>query len=401
MLTPPDRPLVSYDYLSSLIAEYLLTQPSTTGGSSGATGGGDALERALSLLPQTRHGLNLNPSFLSNDAFHSSDGGSQSLELFELLGIKLYHGFLPDMSAPNSYELLTRAGSYDAAVDAVVQGDTLASRFFREGLGEQGSLRELAKRGGAAVVESTGWGTSAERKELADALEISQFLDANASQLTYPGLFALSSLPEGTLATLFRFNHLSVLYRPSTADISTDTRAPPSLLTLITDESLIDEELAVWETLADVDGSGSGEIFDGRLRPRRIEQRAAQAPAFNQAGEGNEDADFALALQLHSEERDRAERRQQRDYQRRRGHAPGSSRDPTSEARIQQQQQQQQQKRHTGSGNLFSALKGKKQQAPSAAYASAQQGAADDLAPTSEGSGRYDGGKTKKGCVVM
>ena len=161
---------------------------------------------------------------------------------------------MPDSSAPSTYELLTRAGSYDGAVDAVVQGDTLAARFFSEGLGETGrglGLSELNKRGGYGIVESTSWGTPTDRKSLLDALEISTFLDANGSQLTYPGLFALSSLPEGTLATLFRFNHLSVLYRPSQRDLPTDgasSRSPPAILTLMTDEVFIDEELAVCHT---------------------------------------------------------------------------------------------------------------------------------------------------------
>ncbi|PWN22578.1 hypothetical protein BCV69DRAFT_246062, partial [Microstroma glucosiphilum] len=270
-LQPPDRPLVNYDYLSSLIAEYLLTRP------------GDAsLEQALSLLPQTQYGLNLNPGFISNETFYSSSsspsevgagGGSAGrpgqLALFDLLGIKLYHGFLPDQSSDreSTYDMLISLGSYDSALDQVVRGDAIAEQFFREAMGESGvraPLKVLRERGGAVLLESKGWGTALQRRDVAAALEVGNFLDNNASQLTYPGLFALSALPEGTLCALFRFNHLSVLYR----------RAPPTLLTLLTDEAFLDEGLAVWESLADVDGSASGEIYDGRFRRRVIDQSA-------------------------------------------------------------------------------------------------------------------------------
>lgn len=293
-LQPPDRPLVNYDYLSSLIAEYLLTRP------------GDAsLEQALSLLPQTQYGLNLNPGFISNETFYSSSPSESNstasrpgqLALFDLLGIKLYHGFLPDQSSGETYDMLISHGSYDSALDQVVRGDAIAEQFFREAMGESGvqaPLKVLRERGGAVLLESKGWGTALQRRDLSAALEVGTFLENNASQLTYPGLFALSALPEGTLCALFRFNHLSVLYRPRAQELPAPTteteasRAPPTLLTLLTDEAFLDEGLAVWESLADVDGSASGEIYDGRFRRRVIDQsvRAGRGLGGGGGGEG-------------------------------------------------------------------------------------------------------------------
>lgn len=325
-LAPPDRPLVNYEYLSSLIAEYLLTRPDG--------GANTSLDGALALLPQTQHGLNLNPSFLTNDGFVTSDDASQQIALFNLLGIKLYHGFVPDSSSPAEYELARMAGSYDAAVDQVVRGEEVAARFFKEAQGQadvSAALKQLKSRGGYAVVESSGWGTALQRQTIEQALSLSDFLESNSSQLTYPGLFALSALPEGTLAALFRFNHLSVFYRPRSGDAqaaadgaaaTSSPTPPPSLLTLITADAFLDDELAVWETLADVDGRDSGDIYDSRLRRRpaargrgafgaggdEITADGQHAP-LNGGSNSNEDADYALALQLHSEERDRAERR--------------------------------------------------------------------------------------------
>ncbi|CAO1635253.1 unnamed protein product [Parajaminaea phylloscopi] len=378
-LQPPDRPLVTYDYLASLIAEYLLTRPPPAGAASGSSAGalgsgnddGGALSRALSLLPQTQHGLNLNPSFLSNNSFVGQDG-SQHLELFDLLGVELYHGFIPDASSGPSYELLTRAGSYDAALDQVVKGDEVAARFLREAMHEtSGSpgLQELARRGGMAVVESAGWGTADERNSLTAALEMSSFLDSNSAQLTYPGLFALSALPEGTLAALFRFNHLSVFYRPRAGDCpspdSSGNSAPlPPILTLMTDEAFIDEELAMWESLADTDGRDSGEIYDGRFRKRRIDARARLVADTSLVGAGHgsagEDADYALALQLHSEERERVEQRRQRRQERTQAYLTGNGPAPGAGRYHGSQEQRHSSQPRKGGGLLSSIGLGRK-----------------------------------------
>lgn len=101
------------------------------------------------------------------------------------------------------------------------------------------------------------------------------------------------------MAALFRFNHLSVFYRPTAQDSSSsgETNPLPALLTLITDEAFLGEDFAVWESLADVDGSGSGEIYDGRFRKRQIDQsdrRARDLGGFGipgASGNANEDAE--------------------------------------------------------------------------------------------------------------
>lgn len=454
-LQPPDRPIVTYEYLSSLIAEYLLTRPAAIGGSTsaridgslapvGSGIDGDALTNALSLLPQTQHGLNLNPSFRSNEAFDVQDQKGH-LELFELLGIKLYHGFLPDPSSSASYELLTRAGSYDAAMDLVVRGDDVATDFFANGMRERGSalgLKELASRGGMAVVESSGWGSPEQRNTLSQAFEISSFLNSNSSQLSYPGLFALSALPEGTLAAFFRFNHLSVLYRPRKQDLppSTDPSggqaAVPALLTLVTDDAFADDELAIWESLADIDGSDSGEMYDGRFRKRQGTAVAAgpqRSSSIAQSG-GPQDADYALALQLHSEERDRVEQRRRRSRARHGDQygqpnfgqsEPGSSRDPTAPAQGSQVTHDRQRaksggllnglglgrktsKRHATNGTnpaqsaaSGSEANGSTEAPTTTAIAAARAGAASDLGAGSAHSAVNGKQKGKKDCAIM
>lgn len=96
------------------------------------------------------------------------------------------------------------------------------------------------------------------------AAEVMQrFLATSSTQLTYHGLFSLSSiLAPSSLSALFRNSHLSVLYRRPTTPGTTNE---PQLFTLVTDESFSNEPVVCWESLEDVEG-GNATFFDGALR---------------------------------------------------------------------------------------------------------------------------------------
>jgi hypothetical protein len=80
------------------------------------------------------------------------------------------------------------------------------------------------------------------------AIAVQRFLDTTQSQLTYYGLFTLSSTVEpGQLVALFRNSHLAVLYKPHGSDTG--------LYTLVTDHTFTHEETVVWEKLEDIEGS--------------------------------------------------------------------------------------------------------------------------------------------------
>ncbi|GAA5995876.1 hypothetical protein JCM11641_004300 [Rhodosporidiobolus odoratus] len=145
---------------------------------------------------------------------------------------------------------------------------------------------------------------------------IDSFLDASSTQLTYPGLFSLSSsplLPPSGLAALFRNSHLSVLYRRPTLPPSASSDAVPTshpeLFTLVTDAAFAAESEIVWESLEDVDG-GASEFYDAGLRKAstRGGDFVASAGQKRERAEGREDrtggeeADLALAQQLQAEE---------------------------------------------------------------------------------------------------
>jgi len=72
-ILPPGRDTASYEYLSSLVADFLVN------------GSGDAsnadLSAALSVLPSTQEGMDLNPVFTGVSLFHPSGSGGE-LKLF-------------------------------------------------------------------------------------------------------------------------------------------------------------------------------------------------------------------------------------------------------------------------------------------------------------------------------
>lgn len=301
---PSGRESVTYSYLSNLLADYFLSLPTTT-----ATPP-MSLSSVLSILPQTRYGLNLNPRFDRIDGFSSSSSETETageLALFALAGIPLLHGWLADPSyGSETHQALLECGDYDAALEAIVHGAEIAGgveKLRMDGLvmgehehEEEEMLKEVERR--------SQW-TPEQEVKVRKAHLLQSFLESTSTQLTYPGLASLcqspSLLPPAGLAALFRNSHLSVLFRrpllpppppppspppPSSSNAdqfhqSTSSAAParvidnypaargPELFTLVTDSSLVHERDLVWESLGDVDGGGS-EFFDARLRRARV-----------------------------------------------------------------------------------------------------------------------------------
>ena len=68
--------------------------------------------------------MDLNPLFTDISSFRPAGDGGE-LKLFEHAGIQLVHGWLPDPSTPE-YQVLTRVGDYDNAVNLIVEADHLA-----------------------------------------------------------------------------------------------------------------------------------------------------------------------------------------------------------------------------------------------------------------------------------
>ncbi|GAA6055981.1 hypothetical protein JCM3770_000760 [Rhodotorula araucariae] len=312
LIIAPGRTSVAYSHLSNLLVDYFLR--ATSSGTSPQNPGTElSLEAVLSILPQTRYGLNLNPCFDRIDGFAASSPSKGELALFSLARIPLLHGWLADPAAPETYEALVGeggCGDYDKALECVVEGAEIAGGAGRlelteEDLSDEEMLREAERR--------SRW-TEEEERKVRRAYLINAFLSVTSTQLTYPGLSALcttpSLLPPAGLAALFRNSHLSVLYRrPSLPSSSTARATGPELFTLVTDAAFAGEEGIVWESLEDVDGAECA-FFDGALRPSSV--RGGDWLGADGGGPMGETgireavepgaADAALAQQLQAEE---------------------------------------------------------------------------------------------------
>ncbi|KAF8896641.1 hypothetical protein BD779DRAFT_1497035 [Infundibulicybe gibba] len=262
------------ELLSQLVAEHLLmTSPDVD------------VSAALSIMPHTQEGMDLNPLFTSATSFRPAGAGGE-LRLFEHVGIKLVHGWLVDPSSPEA-DVVAQTADYDSAVTLIADADHTAKGSSSNPL---------------------NW-TDDERTKVEKALIIRQFLDNTQSQLTYYGLFNLASiLDPGSLVALFRNSHLSVLYKSAGEEAS--------LYTLVTDHVFLNEPSVVWERLEDVDGGWStfvdsefiraapaGGDFAGQTPEDAL--RAAEADAMQYA---THPIDNILAQQLQEEEETYARR---------------------------------------------------------------------------------------------
>ncbi|KAF8515398.1 hypothetical protein BU17DRAFT_76899 [Hysterangium stoloniferum] len=274
---PANRASVSYEYLANLVAEYLLTSSTDLDPSS-----------ALSILPVTQKGMDLNPVFTSVTSFKPA-GDTGELELFELTGINLVHGWLADPNSPE-FDVLSRYENYDAAVNALVFADHLT----------QGQLVRASEDFEGLILDvGRNWSLE-ERQKVEDAIIIRDFLHRTSSQLTYHGLFYLASvgLSDGALVALFRGSHLSVLYKSADPE-------RPGLFNLVTDQIFAQEPSVVWERLEDVEGGASTFVDSDFVRssPAGGDFAGRSAEAVRRDYETDEiEADEALALQLQQEE---------------------------------------------------------------------------------------------------
>lgn len=292
-IQPPSRKTVSYEFLSQLVAEYLLT-----------TSPDVDISAALSIMPHTQKGMDLNPMFTASTSFRPGGTGGE-LKLFEQVGISLVHGWLVDPEAPER-KALEKIQDYDSAVSLIADVDHLTHGRF--------VIDEDATDPLSPTSPTTNW-TESERTKIEDATIVRRFLDNTQSQLTYHGLFHLATtLAPGSLVALFRSSHLSVLYK---------SKDEPALYTLVTDQVFLREPSVVWERLEDIDGgwstfvdsefvraSPAGGDFAGRTAEDAL--RASEMLQ-NQYNGVVDPVDEALAHQMQAEE-DHLARRQQGAY---------------------------------------------------------------------------------------
>jgi len=296
-ILPRDRKSVSYEFLAQLLGEHiLLAAPQVD------------VSAALSMMPLTKKGMDLNPVFTSATAFRPATTGGE-LALFASAGITLVHGWLVD-PASSEYAAVSRVGDYDSAVNLIVEADVLTRGLLvSDGDGDAGP----------SSASSNINLTDEERRKVEDAVAIRTFLDHTRSQMTYHGLFTLASLQPGPksepsppasasaeepttpvepprhpeLFAHFRNSHLAVLYRHADA-----------LYNLVTDQVFLHEPSVVWERLEDVD-QGASVFVDSAFQ--RATPVGGDWAGWTPSPERVEDpADRELALQLQNAEDEQA-----------------------------------------------------------------------------------------------
>ncbi|KAF8071508.1 hypothetical protein FPV67DRAFT_1560387 [Lyophyllum atratum] len=324
LIEPPTRTTVSYEFLSQLVAEYLLKHSPNVD-----------ISDALSIMPHTQKGLDLNPLFTSSTSFlAATQTAGGELKLFSQVGIDLVHGWLADPESPEAMAMREEnAEDYDSAVGLIAEADHIAG-----GLLVPIDVGESDHVGSASGRREREW-TEVEQRKIRNALTIRQFLEQTQSQLTYHGLFHLAStLPAGALVALFRSSHLSVLYK-SEGPNGNQWETPPAahdsaLYTLVTDYVFLKEPSVVWERIEDVDGSAglfvdsdfvraspAGGDWAGRTAEdtardiQRHEEEAARA-----AEGGSHLTDQELARHLQAEEEHYARQEHQRYLQQQEEH---------------------------------------------------------------------------------
>lgn len=161
-------------------------------------------------------------------------------------------------------------------------GMTTSSSSLAVAVEEENSEENLIKE----IEKRTNKWTEREFEIVKESKIIRNFLEINSNQLTYTGLISLSTeLKPSSLSALFRNSHLSVIYRrpssqasssspftssTSTSTLTTTVTQGPELFTLVTDLGLVSQyPNIVWESLEDIDGSGT-RFWDGALRESRI-----------------------------------------------------------------------------------------------------------------------------------
>ncbi|TRM59352.1 hypothetical protein BD626DRAFT_408990 [Schizophyllum amplum] len=283
-ILPPSRKTVSYDYLSQLVADYLLTSCPDVD-----------ISAALSIMPHTQQGMHLNPVFTGATSFRPGGDGGE-LKLFEQAGIRLVHGWLVDPASADA-EVIARYPDYDAAVSLIAEVDHLTQGQLV--LEEVDEAEPSSARPSAPTIRYT----EEEKSKIRDAIAIRDWIHTNQSQLTYHGLFHLATtLPPNELVALFRSSHLSVLYR-----------ADDALYGLATDAIFLHEPSIVWERLEDVDGGWSTFVdADFRKSVPAGGDFAGEAPEMVGVPGGGDMSDHQLAQQLQAEEERRARAAQER-----------------------------------------------------------------------------------------
>lgn len=167
------------------------------------------VHEVIEKLPSTLHGIDLNIRFESADLFEFTP----AISFFDVLGVKLYHGWCADPSRIEEYQVLSKLSYNEAMTKLVTVEATESEKEKDKGVGDI---------------------------QVNEAALVRFFLENDGvGQLTFQGLVELlAKVSERSLSVLYRNNHFSTLFKYNGA-----------LYILVTDSGYADHHGVVWETL--------------------------------------------------------------------------------------------------------------------------------------------------------
>eukprot|EP01112_Ceratiomyxa_fruticulosa_P018228 TRINITY_DN5796_c0_g1_i1.p1 TRINITY_DN5796_c0_g1~~TRINITY_DN5796_c0_g1_i1.p1 ORF type:complete len:461 (-),score=107.82 TRINITY_DN5796_c0_g1_i1:153-1535(-) len=207
------------------------------------------IQKAVELIPSLQTGMDVNCSFKDVDGFEKSEYS----DVFELLGIRMVHGWLVD---PEEVELSSTIGNStynDLTVKLVSldeqQQPTPPSSSSETSTPSTSTAPQSPSHNANAntPIATPSSPTKTEPINPRQGFLIQDFLGSTSSQLTSYGIARLrEKINEDELVVFFRNNHFSTLIKHDGA-----------LYALVTDVGFERERNIVWERLDSVEGGGS------------------------------------------------------------------------------------------------------------------------------------------------
>lgn len=259
-----DKSMISLTELIGLVVDAILEKTNLTSNPAHNLQTGYVLD----VLPKLAQGLDLNVIFDRVESFEFT----QEITLFDVLGIRLFHGWLSDPKDESVHCVVGRA-SYNHLIFKMVEYRTLLDQISPS----DDPLSPPAKKDGTAL-------STEETQLLGEGAVVETFLAQTAPQFTYCGLLKLyENMEDRQLAVFFRNNHFSTIFSFN-----------GQLFVLVTDQGYLHEPSVVWELLSDTDGNT--EYYNEEFVP--LSQLPSEVFSQQVAYAGATDDDTALCLAL-------------------------------------------------------------------------------------------------------
>ena len=274
----PDVPEISFSELCARLGEFMLeSNVLSESNAELAANQRQNLSDGMALFPKLLRGLDVNVRFTSIDAFEYSE----DQVIFDLLNVRLLHGWLADPQDAQSREIGTQ--TYNQLIEKLIELNSLRSPDAAAPPAEP-ALVDPAALVQPATTAPAAAAAAAEVWRVGLAAE--EWLDRSASQLTYHGLEQLHRhTSDGGLYVFFRNNHFSTLVKHN-----------GELYLLATDLGYLYESDVIWERLNQVDGDSL--LCDREFGVIDLAARAARLDAERQA---NADAQYAAQAQAEAD----------------------------------------------------------------------------------------------------